>query len=101
MAAVVATGDRSELLKTIEVPTLVIHGADDPLVPLAAGEDTAAQIPGAELKVIPGMGHDLPDALMPEMSNIVLTFIRGQFTSAGYWGQFTWVHQKGQFTSDS
>lgn len=80
MAAVVATGDRSELLKTIEVPTLVIHGADDPLVPLAAGEDTAAQIPGAELKVIPGMGHDLPDALMPEMSNIVLTFIRGQFT---------------------
>ncbi|MBL6691439.1 MAG: alpha/beta hydrolase [Pseudomonadales bacterium] len=84
MAAVVATGDRAELLKTIKVPTLVIHGADDPLVPLAAGEDTAAQIPGAALKVIPGMGHDLPDALMPEMANIVLTFIRGQFTSSRY-----------------
>jgi len=80
MAAVVATGDRSELLKTIKVPTLVIHGADDPLVPLAAGEDTAAQIPGAELKVIPGMGHDLPPALVPQMANIVRDFIRGQFT---------------------
>ncbi|MBO6556205.1 MAG: alpha/beta fold hydrolase [Pseudomonadales bacterium] len=75
MAAVVANGDRTELLKTITVPTLVIHGADDPLIPVAAGEDTAAQIPGAELKVISGMGHDLPPALMPEMTHIVCDFI--------------------------
>ena len=78
MAAVVATGDRSELLRAIKVPTLVIHGADDPLIPLAAGEDTAALIPGAELRVIPGMGHDLPGALMPQMARIVCSFIRRQ-----------------------
>jgi pimeloyl-ACP methyl ester carboxylesterase len=44
-------------------PTMVLHGADDPLVPVAGGRDTAANIPGAELRVIPGMGHDLPPAL--------------------------------------
>lgn len=76
MAAVVATGDRSELLHSISVPTLVIHGADDPLIPVAAGEDTAAQIPNAELKVISGMGHDLPPALVPEVADIVCDFIQ-------------------------
>ena len=76
MAAVVATGDRSELLQSISVPTLVIHGADDPLIPVAAGEDTAAQIPNAELKVISGMGHDLPPALVPEVADIVCDFIQ-------------------------
>ena len=83
MAAVVEAGDRSKLLRAIKVPTMVIHGADDPLIPLAAGEDTAALIPGAELTVIPGMGHDLPDALMPKMAQIVCGFIdsRGDFQS--------------------
>lgn len=76
MAAVVAKGDRSELLQKISVPTLVIHGADDPLIPLAAGEDTADLIPDAELKVIPGMGHDLPPALVPEMAALVCDFIQ-------------------------
>ncbi len=77
MAAVVASGDRSALLETIVVPTLVIHGADDPLIPLAAGEDTAALIPGASLKVIDGMGHDLPAALVPEMLDVVTGFVEG------------------------
>ncbi|OWK39165.1 alpha/beta fold hydrolase [Fimbriiglobus ruber] len=63
IAAIVATGDRRARLKTITAPTLVVHGADDPLIPKAGGEDTAANIKGAELKVIPGMGHDLPPAL--------------------------------------
>ncbi len=63
MAAVTATGDRRALLKTITAPTLVVHGADDPLVPLPGGEDTALNIPGAELIVLPGVGHDLPKAL--------------------------------------
>jgi pimeloyl-ACP methyl ester carboxylesterase len=63
MAAVRAGGDRRPKLATITAPTLVLHGADDPLVPVEAGRDTAANIKGAELVVIPGMGHDLPPGL--------------------------------------
>ena len=63
MAAITATGDRRALLKTITAPTLVVHGAEDPLVPLPGGEDTALNIPGAELIILPGVGHDLPTAL--------------------------------------
>jgi len=64
MLAILGSGDRRELLRQITAPTYVIHGADDPLVPLAAGLDTARCIPGARLEVIPGMGHDFPPALM-------------------------------------
>jgi pimeloyl-ACP methyl ester carboxylesterase len=60
MLAVVADITRAALLHRIAVPTLVIHGKADPLVPLACGEDTARRIPGAKLVVIDGMGHDLP-----------------------------------------
>jgi len=67
LLAVIASGDRSKLLHTITAPTLVIHGAEDLLVPLAAGRDTAKHIPGARLLVIEGMGHDLPDALLPRL----------------------------------
>lgn len=67
LLAIIASGDRRKLLRTISAPTLVIHGADDPLVPLAAGRDTAQQIPGASLLVIDGMGHDLPEALLPRL----------------------------------
>ncbi|MCK9381642.1 MAG: alpha/beta fold hydrolase [Sulfuritalea sp.] len=67
LLAIIASGDRRKLLRTITAPTLVIHGASDPLVPLAAGRDTAQQIPGATLLVIDGMGHDLPDALLPRL----------------------------------
>lgn len=71
MAAIIANGDRRERLKAIAAPTLVIHGADDPLVPLAAGEDTAASISGAELQVIPGMGHDLPLGLVEIIADAI------------------------------
>jgi pimeloyl-ACP methyl ester carboxylesterase len=60
LAAVVVAGNRKAALANVTAPTLVIHGADDPLVPVACGKDTAAAIPGAELLVIDGMGHDLP-----------------------------------------
>jgi len=63
MAAIRASGDRRARLATLDVPTMVLHGADDPLVPVAGGRDTAANIRGAELRIIPGMGHDLPPAL--------------------------------------
>jgi pimeloyl-ACP methyl ester carboxylesterase len=65
LLAVLASGSRVELLKKISAPTLVIHGADDPLVSVEAGEDTARHIPGAGLKIIPGMGHDLANGLIP------------------------------------
>jgi pimeloyl-ACP methyl ester carboxylesterase len=65
MAAIVASGDRREALKKISAPTIVLHGADDPLVPIEGGRDTAANIDGAELRIVAGMGHDLPTALFP------------------------------------
>lgn len=64
MAAIWADGDRRARLATITAPTLVIHGTDDPLVPVEGGRDTAASIPGAKLIELPGMGHDLPAALI-------------------------------------
>lgn len=61
--AIGADGDRTPELKTLNVPTVVLHGADDPLVQPVGGVDTANAIPGAELRIIPGMGHDLPPGL--------------------------------------
>lgn len=60
IAAATASGDRREKTRRIQAPTVVVHGADDPLVPLAAGRDTAENIPDAELRIIPGLGHDMP-----------------------------------------
>jgi len=71
MAAILASGSRTEALRSVRVPTLVIHGKDDPLVPLAGGEDTAAAVPGAELLVIDGMGHDMPRAVWPRMVDAI------------------------------
>ncbi len=71
MAAIVADGDRRVLLKDIKAPTLVIHGEDDPLVPLPGGRDTAENIAGARLLTIPGMGHDLPLALVDTMADAI------------------------------
>lgn len=59
-AAILASPDRTPELGAIDVPTVVIHGAEDGLITLSGGEATAAAIPGAELVVIDGMGHDLP-----------------------------------------
>jgi len=67
MAAIIASGDRREALKGITAPTMVIHGIDDPLVPVAGGRDTAATIRGAKIVEIAGMGHNLPEALIPEV----------------------------------
>lgn len=63
LAAIMADGDRSPLLQRIAVPTLVIHGAADPLVPVGCGHDLSRRIGGAQLDVIEGMGHDLPQPL--------------------------------------
>jgi len=60
LAAILASGSRKAALGAVRVPTLVIHGDADPLVPLACGVDTAESIPGARLVVVEGMGHALP-----------------------------------------
>jgi pimeloyl-ACP methyl ester carboxylesterase len=82
MAAVVASGDRREALHRIKVPTMVVHGVADPLVPIEGGRDTAAVIPGAELREIAGMGHDLPAALFPAIVDAVETVARRARVSA-------------------
>ncbi len=71
LAAVVAGGDLRPRLAAIEAPTLVVHGSDDPLIPLAAGRDIAATIPGAELLVLDGMGHDFPAALYETVADAI------------------------------
>ena len=71
MAAIVANGSREERLAEVKVPTLVIHGAADPLVPPGCGERTAQAIPGASLLMIDGMGHDLPPQLFRRLSEAI------------------------------
>ncbi|WP_020654086.1 alpha/beta fold hydrolase [Massilia niastensis] len=78
MLAVAAAGDRSAQLAGITAPTLVIHGAADPLVPLACGQDTATRIPGARLEVIEGMGHDLPPQLAERLLALIDAHARGK-----------------------
>ncbi|HEY6519001.1 MAG TPA: alpha/beta hydrolase [Roseiarcus sp.] len=64
-AALIVAPPRNTLLKQLHCPALVLHGADDPVIPAAGAKDTAGSIPGAELVIIPGMGHDFPSALVP------------------------------------
>lgn len=71
IAAVVACGDRRAKAAAIKAPTVVLHGDADPLVPVEGGKDLAASIPGAELRIIPGMGHDLPAALYDEVVSAI------------------------------
>jgi proline iminopeptidase len=78
MRAVAAAPDRSALLQSIAVPTLVIHGAADPLVPPGCGVDTAAQVPGARFELIEGMGHDLPAQLNERLLTLIDFHVRGK-----------------------
>jgi pimeloyl-ACP methyl ester carboxylesterase len=61
-AAIVAAAPRNRALGRLRVPALVVHGVNDPVIPLAHGEDTATSIPGAELLAVPGLGHDFTEA---------------------------------------
>jgi pimeloyl-ACP methyl ester carboxylesterase len=60
LAAILTHPSHKPALASVTAPTLVIHGSDDPIVSVAAGKDIADSIPGAELMIIDGMGHDLP-----------------------------------------
>lgn len=72
MAAVMTNGDRRPRLRRIDVPTVVLHGDADPLVPVEAGRDTAANIEGAELRIVEGMGHDIPLQLIDTFADAIV-----------------------------
>ena len=72
LAAILASPDRTEGLRGVKIPFLVIHGEDDPLVTISGGRATAAAVPGSELLVIHGMGHDLPEELWGEVTDAIV-----------------------------
>src|SRR6185312_7696948 len=71
LAAIIASADRTADLRTIRVPTLVVHGEKDRLVAPSGGRATAKAIPGARLLTVPGMGHDLPRAAWPRIIDAI------------------------------
>jgi pimeloyl-ACP methyl ester carboxylesterase len=75
LVAIAASGDRTSALAAVIAPTLVVHGADDPLVDVSGGRATARAIPGAELVVYDGMGHDLPRPLWGEISRRIAAHV--------------------------
>ena len=74
--ATVASGDRTERLRALDVPTLVLHGLADTLIDPSGGRATAAAIPGAELVLIEGMGHDIPAALQERIADLIAALVR-------------------------
>ena len=84
--ASVASGDRTPRLRRLEVPTLVIHGLADTMCDVSGGRATAAAIPGAELVLIDGMGHDLAPGLWERMAGHIAEVVqRGEAAHAGQW----------------
>ena len=76
IVAVMASGDRSEEVRRISAPTLVLHGRNDPLVRFDHGEDTARKIRNARFEVIDGMGHDLAPGVVARITPTVIAFLR-------------------------
>ncbi|WP_042373477.1 alpha/beta fold hydrolase [Streptacidiphilus neutrinimicus] len=84
LAAVYASPDRTPALAAVTVPTLVVHGEDDALVDVSGGRATAAAVPHAELLTLPGMGHELPEALWPRIVSAIVANARaGEALRAG------------------
>lgn len=82
LLAILASGDRRPLIARITAPTLVLHGSEDPLLPVAAGRDTAASIPGARLEVVEGMGHDLPPGVQSILVDRIVAHCRSSQAGA-------------------
>jgi len=70
--------DRVEQIKGVKVPALVLHGEDDPLLPVACGRDVASLVPGAKIETFPGWGHDLPGPFLPTLIDRIVTFCDGK-----------------------
>jgi pimeloyl-ACP methyl ester carboxylesterase len=83
LGAIAASGDRRAALAHIRVPTLVLHGTQDPLIPPRAGRATASAIQGARLELIDGMGHTLPRAVWPQLLDAIAAHVRSAEASAG------------------
>ena len=77
LGAMILSGSRADALQKLQVPTLVIHGLDDTLIDPSGGRRTADLVPGAELLLIPDMGHDRPRELWPEIIDAVATHTGG------------------------
>jgi pimeloyl-ACP methyl ester carboxylesterase len=71
LVAIAADAHRAERLPRIEAPTLILHGQDDPLIPVAAAHDLAQRIPDSQIEIIPGWGHDLPEPLWPQLATAI------------------------------
>ncbi|MBF6327962.1 alpha/beta fold hydrolase [Nocardia transvalensis] len=84
--AVLASGDRTDLLRKLRIPTLVIHGTDDLCFDPSGGRATARAIPGAELLLIDGMGHSLPRELWPTFADRIAALVRRAEISGGSCG---------------
>ncbi len=82
LLAIVASGSRTEALRRLNVPALVIHGDADPLVTPSGGRRTAEAIPGAELLEIEGMGHDLPQVFWPRIIEAITSLAARASTPA-------------------
>lgn len=76
LAAIIGSPSRLPLLGQIKTPTLIVHGQDDPLVPVASAYDLQQRIAGAELEVLAGMGHELPKALLPRVIERIVAHLR-------------------------
>ena len=74
--AVGSSPSRVEALNSLDVPTLVVHGDADRLVPLEAGRATAAAIPNARLEIVGGMGHDYPPEYWPRIVELITAHAR-------------------------
>ena len=72
-ASAVELGDA---LRRLTVPTLVLHGEDDPLLPVECGRDVAALVPGAKIETFPGWGHDVPEQMVPRLIGSISGFCK-------------------------
>lgn len=72
LAAIINDGDRTERLKSVTLPALILHGEDDPLVKVEGGKATAAAIKGAKIRTFPGWGHDIPSELIGSLTNEIV-----------------------------
>jgi pimeloyl-ACP methyl ester carboxylesterase len=77
LSTLLTASDRRSQLMALQVPAMVLHGIDDPLINIACGRDTAAAIPGSGYRPIPGMGHDFPKALAGEFASAILSAASG------------------------
>ena len=82
LVAIIVSGDRTAGLADVNVPTVVIHGVDDPLVTPSGGEATAKAVPGAQLVQIEGMGHDLPLPVWPQVIDTIVDNTRKASTAS-------------------